>query len=169
MEQIIKKQQEEIKLLTTDINRIDKTLHYQEMISSTQVIPTKYLPKCQPETEDMSLQNRFNPQYKKLFFEHLKSVISYNTTSITIKRALLHTEIRTIENILINFTETPKQLQDQYRNFIAEVNIPQDYKPNPAIQCKLSSLYPSTSTTSTTSATRTKSKTVFHHTSTVHM
>ena len=108
MEQIIKKHQEEIKLLTTDINRIDKTLHYQEMISSTQVIPTKYLPKCQPETEDMSLQNRFNPQYKKLFFEHLKSVISYNTTSITIKRALLHTEIRTIENILINFTETPK-------------------------------------------------------------
>jgi hypothetical protein len=138
IENAIKKQSKKICLLKDKINRLENALRYHQHLQNKQILPPRFSPKCFIETEDISLHNTFKQNFKKIFFEHLTAVINNNTISIQLKKALLETEIKQTENILINSSEeSQEKLNFLYQKFLQETNTSQPNELNPALIHKL--------------------------------
>ena len=85
--------------LKQEIQQLSDVIRYQKAISNSHVIPRQYKPKpvfiSQPNNG--KLQQSFDVQYEKIFFEHLSRVIKENEIDIGIKQARLDSLIRTVE------------------------------------------------------------------------
>ena len=95
--------------LKQEIQQLSDVIRYQKAISNSHVIPRQYKPKpvfiSQPNNG--KLQQSFDVQYEKIFFEHLSRVIKENEIAMGIKQARLDSLIQTVEK-----TPTDNELCD---------------------------------------------------------
>lgn len=145
MENTFKIQSEKICQLQKDIIHLEKTLHHQKYLQQSNDVPSNYQPKKFLQTANTQLQEEFNRQFKRLFLNHLTTVVNDNTVTLQLKKIRLETEINEIENILINSTESQEQLLKLFQKFYQETSfLNQHYKPSPQLVHKLNLPSPST-------------------------
>ena len=124
--------------LKQEIQQLSDVIRYQKAISNSHVIPRQYKPKpvfiSQPNSG--KLQQSFDVQYEKIFFEHLSRVIKENEIDIGIKQARLDSLIRTVEKTPTDSELCDSAAQQGNQHLISEARL-KNYTPSLNAQTKL--------------------------------
>ena len=96
MENFVKEKTLEYRHHLDILTSLERIIKQHQEIQTNKNIPKKYQPNTL-ETNDTSLTTKFNDQYGKLFYKHLKDVINSNNTTLerhkeTLKRIIYETE-----------------------------------------------------------------------------
>lgn len=125
--------------LKTSINKLEKSLKYQQSIKTHKIIPNKHKPAHKliiAQPNDDALQSSFNKDFNKIYFTHLNRVIISNSITLEVKKARLQSIIENTENFLANSTEPPEYIHKAYNNFLQHAGIT-DKEPCPSLKKKL--------------------------------
>ena len=112
--------------IKTSVTKLENVLKHQEQIQKNHSIPKKYKPPKHLtvfESSDCLLQNSFEQEYKRLFFNHLHHIITANKVALELKIIRLQSICQDIENKLPEKTNLPEPECGNYRKLLYKLNI----------------------------------------------
>ena len=115
----------EYKQHLTTKNRLSRALKFQENIQAFQTIPKRYYPSTTPEIicPNTELGQKFEAEYRKLFFHHLEEVIMHNTISLELEEARLKEIVQRAERHLSTLKAPTEDIHKLCQQFYMQNNI----------------------------------------------
>ena len=124
-EEMFRRNTAEYKQHFTTKNRLSRALKFQEYIRVFQTIPKRYYPSTTPEIicPNTELGQKFEEEYRKLFFHHLEEVIMHNTISLELEQARLKEIVQRIERQLSTLKAPTEDINKLRQQFYTQNNI----------------------------------------------
>ena len=124
-EETLRRNTVEYKQHLTTKNRLSRALKFQENIRAFQSIPKRYYPSTTPEIiyPNTELGQKFEAEYRKLFFHHLEEVIMHNTISLELEQARLKEIVQRTERQLSTLKAPTEDINKLCQQFYTQNNI----------------------------------------------
>ena len=124
-EEMLRHNTAEYKQHLTTKNRLSRALKFQENIRAFQTIPKRYYPSTTPEIicPNTELGQKFEAEYRKLFFHHLEEVIMHNTISLELEQARLKEIVQRTERQLSTLKAPTEDINKLRQQFYTQNNI----------------------------------------------
>lgn len=117
-------------------DNLERVINHQTTIIKWGSVPKKYKPHHLVIQSHSKLKEKFEKDYKHLFFKHLNSVIEENKIAAEIQKAKSHSLGLAVEKALIDSDLPTETIQKKYDQFLSNSNL-QNHVPLPKLQEKL--------------------------------
>ena len=135
MENFVKEKTLEYQHHLDILTSLERIIKQHQEIQTKKNIPKKYQPNTL-ETNDTFLTTKFNDQYEKLFYKHLKDVVNSNNTTLERHKETLKRIIYETEQYLSSLSDSPEHITRLYKTFLTDNGI-KNHTPLPELQTRM--------------------------------